>query len=198
MFFKKDEENSESLTEDAKENKNSKMEDIYGWVETFVIVPVIVIFLFAFIARTSVVSGSSMFDTLVEGDMMVISPLFHEPQYGDIVVLTQPKFGSDPLVKRVIATEGQTVDIDFEKGIVYVNNVPLDEPYTHTPTNLQYDVTFPQTIKEGHIFVLGDNRNGSYDSRGERVGQVDKRMVAGKAYFRILPFTGFGSLKFER
>ena len=189
--------NLSSDASDAENEKTKKYANIYSWVESFVLVPVMVIFIFAFLGRTSVVSGSSMFDTLVEGDMMLVSNLFYEPKYGDIVVLTQPSYSTDPLVKRVIATEGQTVDIDFARGVVIVDGEELDEPYTYTPTNNQYEEEFPQTIKEGHIFVLGDNRNGSYDSRGSSIGQVDKRMVMGKAYLRILPFDKFGSLKFE-
>ena len=182
--------------EDAKKERDAS---IYSWVETFVMVPVIVMIIFAFFFKTSVVSGSSMYDTLEEGDMMLISNLFYEPEYGDIVVLTQPSYSTtDPLVKRVIATEGQTVDIDFARGVVIVDGEELSEPYTYTPTNNQYDVEFPITVKEGHIFVLGDNRNGSYDSRGASIGQIDKRMVMGKAYLRIMPFEKFGSLKFER
>ena len=210
LFGKKKEEellqNEEAFSENApledvpqEEDKRKKRDaSIYSWVESFVLVPVIVIFIFAFLGRTSVVSGSSMYDTLEDGDMMLISNLFYEPQYGDIVVLTQPSYGTDPLVKRVIATEGQTVDIDFARGVVIVDGEELSEPYTYTPTNNQYDVEFPITVKEGHIFVLGDNRNGSYDSRGASIGQIDKRMVMGKAYLRILPFGKFGSLKFER
>lgn len=191
-------ENLSSEISSEEDDRTKKYANIYSWVESFVMVPVIVIFIFAFLGRTSVVSGSSMFDTLVEGDMMLVSNLFYEPEYGDIVVLTQPSYSTDPLVKRVIATEGQTVDIDFTRGVVFVDGEELDEPYTYTPTNNQYEEEFPQTIKEGHIFVLGDNRNGSYDSRGGTIGQVDKRMIMGKAYLRIMPLNKFGSLKFER
>lgn len=193
-----DAENLDCPPLEQEDEKAKKYANIYSWVESFVVVPVMVIFIFAFLGRTTVVSGSSMFDTLEEGDMMFVSNLFYEPKYGDIVVLTQPSYSTDPLVKRVIATEGQTVDIDFAQGIVIVDGEQLDEPYTFTPTNNQYDMEFPLTVKEGHIFVLGDNRNGSYDSRGSRIGQVDKRMVMGKAYWRLMPFDKLSSLKFER
>lgn len=193
MIFKKKIQNEEDKAKEDKKPK-SLAEFLYGWVETLVLVPVAVVFVFAFIMRTSVVSGTSMLDTLHDKDMMIISGLLYEPSYGDIVVVTQPSFGYDPIVKRVIATEGQTVDIDFEKGVVSVDGIELDEPYTYTPTNQSYDMEFPITIKKGHCFVMGDNRNGSYDSRAVDINQIDNRMITGKAYFRVLPREDFGKL----
>ena len=93
----------------------------------------------------------------------------------------------EPIIKRVIAPEGQTVDIDFVEGIVYVDGVALDEPYTNTPTTLFEGVSFPLTVEDGCIFVLGDNRNDSLDSRSREIGQIDKREILGKAIFLAIP-----------
>ena len=156
----------------------------------FLLAAVIVVFLLCF--RVVVVSGTSMNSTLLDGDyLLLIGDLFYrEPQRGDVIVASKDSFDNGaPIVKRVIATEGQTVDIDFRAGIVYVDGVALDEPYTMTPTNLEEGVKFPVTVSEGCIFVMGDNRNGSKDSRNPEIGMIDKREVLGKVVFLFLPGT---------
>ncbi|MBO4938304.1 MAG: signal peptidase I [Oscillospiraceae bacterium] len=146
--------------------------------------------------RVVIVSGPSMYQTLWDGDwLLLVSNLFYqEPEFGDIIVASQDTFNDgEPIVKRVIALEGQTVDIDFQEGIVYVDGVALEEDYTYTPTNMQEGMTFPLTVDEGCIFVMGDNRNKSKDSRNPEIGQVDKREVLGKAVFLIFPGTDEGN-----
>ena len=148
--------------------------------------------------RVVVVSGTSMNTTLLDGDYLLLlsNAFYHDPQYGDIIVASKDSFeNGSPIVKRVIATEGQWVDIDFEKGIVFVSDDgmttwrQLDEPYTYTPTNVQEGVQFPLYVEEGCLFVMGDNRNGSRDSRSPDIGLVDKREVLGKVIFLFLPGT---------
>ncbi|MFV0497756.1 MAG: signal peptidase I [Candidatus Fimivivens sp.] len=168
--------------------------ELYEWVESAVFAVVCVVLLFTFIARTSVVSGESMIETLHDGDMLIISRLGLSAEPGDIVVATKPYYANEPIVKRVIATGGQRVDIDFTEGIVYVNGEALDERYTNTPTNRQYDMDFPLTVPEGYLFLMGDNRNGSLDSRSTDIGLVDERYVLGKAYFRVFPLPSLGTL----
>ena len=146
--------------------------------------------------RIVVVSGSSMYRTLIDGDyLLLVSNVFYQrPEQGDIVVASKQSFdGGAPIVKRVIATEGQTVDIDFESGIVYVDGIAQEEAYTYTPTNLDEGVTFPQVVEEGHVFLLGDNRNHSRDSRSPEIGQVDKREILGKAVLLFMPGTNEGN-----
>ena len=146
--------------------------------------------------RVVVVSGPSMYDTLLDGDyLLVLSNVFYrQPQQGDIVIVSKDSFDNGaPIVKRVIATEGQWVDIDFEAGIVYVDEQPLDEPYTFTPTNLQEGIQFPLQVDEGCVFVLGDNRNNSKDSRNPEIGLVDEREVLGKVCLLFLPGTHKGT-----
>lgn len=174
--------------------KFSPMREAYEWMDAVVAAVVSVILLFTFVFRVVSVDGTSMLQTLQHNDKVIISNIGYEPKYGDIVVVSrnyendeaavQNRY-SEPIIKRVIATEFQQVDIDFVTGAVRVDGVLLDEPYINTPTNLAYDVEFPVTVPEGCIFVLGDNRNGSLDSRSSSIGMVNKKYVLGRAFFRI-------------
>ena len=168
--------------------------DAFEWVQCIVSALVVCILLFVFVGRTVGVIGSSMVPTLEEGDRLIISDLFFEPEYGDIVVLRKEAFADYPIVKRVIATEGQTVDIDFEEGIVYVDGIALDEPYTNSLTTTPEDFDKAVTVPEGCVFVMGDNRNRSTDSRTDTIGCVDTRFIIGKALFRLTPFSKFGKI----
>ena len=174
-------------TNTGKNKKNDEKLNLFDWVQCLVSALVIGILAFMFIGRMIGVSGSSMYPTLHDTDKLIISNLFYEPEVGDIIVLQTDSFSADPIVKRVIATEGQTVDIDFTNGVVYVDGIALDEPYTYTPTNDRQDFAGEVTVPEGCIFVMGDNRNGSTDSRTKEIGMVDKRCVIGKAYMIIIP-----------
>lgn len=174
-------------------------ENTTGWKETvmiylhdaiYLMVTVLVIFLLVF--RIIVVSGGSMKMTLLDGDYLLLlnNVFYHEPQKGDVVVISKDSFDNgSPIVKRVIATEGQTVDIDFEEGVVYVDGDPLEEPYSNNPTLQTWGTEFPLTVEENCIFVLGDNRGISRDSRDPVIGQIDKREVLGKALFLFFPGT---------
>jgi signal peptidase I len=184
-------------TEERHERESGKKEkggEMFDWLQSIVSTLVVCILLFVFVGRTIGVNGSSMRQTLEEGDRLVISNLFYTPKYGDIVVLRKESFADYPIVKRVIATEGRTVDIDFTAGVVSVDGVPLDEPYTNTPTNEPEDFTGPVTVPEGCVFVMGDNRNRSTDSRTNTIGCVDTRYIIGKALLRITPISRFGGL----
>lgn len=169
--------------------------DILEWFEAIVVSLTVVILLFTFVFRMVGVDGSSMVPTLHDNDRLVISNLFYQPKQGDIVIISQTEGYAKPLVKRVIATEGQEVDIDFREGIVYVDGKALDEPYVAGPTRSKFDVEFPQIVPEGKLFVLGDNRGNSTDSRSSRVGMVDEKVILGKAILRVLPFEDFGIVK---
>jgi len=163
------------------------------YLHDFIHLLAIVMVVFLFLFRIVIVSGSSMYSTLWNGDWLLVtgSVFSNEPEQGDIVVASKSSFNSgEPIIKRVIATEGQTVDIDFEAGIVYVDGVALSEDYTYTPTNIQEGIEFPVTIAEGCIFAMGDNRNGSRDSRDPSIGMIDTREILGKALFLIFPGTG--------
>ena len=176
---------------DKRLNKvESKQDSILLYLHDFVTWLVAILLVFLLLLRVVVVSGPSMNATLVHGDyLLLINNVFYQnPKQGDIIVAAQSSYhGGEPIIKRVIATEGQWVNIDFETGVVYVNGTALDEPYTNTPTNLYEGVDFPLMVDDGCIFVLGDNRNASKDSRSPEIGQIDKREILGKAVFLFLP-----------
>ena len=148
--------------------------------------------------RMAIVDGHSMYDTLVNGDyLLLINNIFyHNPKPGDIIVASKDSFqDGSPIVKRVIAVEGQTVDIDFTTGTVYVDGVALVEPYIHTPTTNPEGMVFPLVVDEGCIFVMGDNRMNSKDSRDPVIGLIDKREILGKAIVLFLPGTDGGKVE---
>lgn len=194
----------------AEEVRKKKKEEKLNWKKSmvlymhdllFMLVTIMVLFLLVF--RVIVVSGSSMYNTLIDGDyLLLISNIFYkDPQYGDIIVASKAGFDDGaPIIKRVIATEGQTVDIDFDAGVVYVDGQPLQEDYTYTPTNVSEGVEFPLTVEENCIFAMGDNRNKSRDSRSPEIGQIDQREILGKAIYLFLPGTdeGHSGPDFER
>ncbi len=161
--------------------------ELYDWVQCIVAALLIGILCFMFIGRVIGVIGTSMVPTLQDDDQLIVSKLFYTPKQGDIIVFQTDVFGDEPLVKRIIATEGQTVDIDFTKGVVYVDGVALNEHYTATPTTTRENFEGLVTVPEGCIFVMGDNRNASTDSRSNHVGMVDTRCIIGKVYFIIIP-----------
>lgn len=173
----------------GKEIEKSRM-DIYDWVQCIISAVLCGIFIFVFFGRTIGVEGDSMFPTLHYYDRVIMWSLFYTPKNGDIIVFrsTHESFHGTPLVKRVIAVEGQTVTIDFDKGEVFVDGVMLNEPYiadlTHNRINFE-DLNDP--IPEGYVFVMGDNRNNSSDSRDSRIGLVDTRYILGKVLFVAIP-----------
>ena len=159
----------------------------------YLLAVLMIIFLMFF--RVVVVEGTSMNQTLLDGDYLLLlnSTFYGEPEQGDIVVISKDSYDHGvPIVKRVIATEGQIVDIDFETGTVYVEGVALVQPYLNTPTNVQGGVQFPLEVEDSCVFVMGDNRNRSKDSRYYEIGMIDTREILGKAIFLVLPCTNKG------
>ena len=187
--MREDEEKKEEMTEEASGQRETPGRELYEWTQALVGSVLTVVLVFTFLIRLIGVDGHSMVPTLQDGDRLLVlnSMLYNDYQYGDIVVLREESFLEEPIVKRVIATEGQTVDIDFEAGVVYVDGEALDEPYINEPTYMEEGTEFPLTVPEGCIFVMGDNRNHSSDSRDSRLGTVDTRCVLGKAVFLAFP-----------
>lgn len=180
--------------------KKEKKEESVTWQKSLLLylhdliyLLAVVMAVFMLLFRIVIVSGSSMYSTLWNGDWLLVtgSVLYHEPEAGDIIVASKDSFNDgEPIIKRVIATEGQTVDIDFDAGIVYVDGMALEEDYTYTLTNVQEGIVFPITIADGCIFAMGDNRNGSKDSRHPDIGMIDTREILGRAVFLIFPGMG--------
>lgn len=160
---------------------------IYEWLDSLVFAFITILLVFTFAFRVVGVSGESMVPTLQNGDWLAVRAVNMSVERGDIVVITQPNSLNEPLIKRVIAVGGDTLDIDFITGEVFVNGERLDEPYIAEATRRGFDTAFPLTVPEGYLFVMGDNRNNSLDSRSSTIGFIDERYVLGVAEFRFFP-----------
>ena len=172
--------------------KKSIGREILEWIFSIVIAIVIALIIRQFIFTVVKVDGASMEPTLQHNDRLIVWRLGYQPDNGDIIVLHQE--GKLPYIKRIIAVEGQNVDIDFVTHKVYVDGVELDEPYIKEPTMRSGDVQFPVTVDEGCVFVLGDNRPQSKDSRSSELGEVPMDAIFGKCAFRLWPLTSLGLL----
>ena len=170
--------------------------EIYDWIYCLSVALIICVVIFAFFIRLIDVRGTSMNPTLNNNDKMLVSGLFYEPKVGDVVVFKKDEYDPErALVKRVIATEGQVINMDFDHGIVYVDGVPIEEDYIMEPTTNKIDFIGPQTVPEGCVFVMGDNRNASTDSRKKEIGMVDTRLILGKAYAVVYPLSQVRAIK---
>ncbi len=167
------------------------LENVYDWVEITVLALVLVGLLFAFFIRIVGVDGGSMNDTLAHGDRLILTKAFYSPQRGDIVVVRREN--DTPLIKRVIAVGGDTIEIDPNDFTVILNGKKLNEPYVHYPT-LLFDMTGPVTVPDGYVFIMGDHRDNSHDSRKNDIGLVSADRILGKAVWRLTPFSTFGGL----
>lgn len=191
--------------EEPLDEPDSASKQVVEWVEVLSVAIIAVVIIFCLVFRIATISGDSMKNTLIHNDKVIITNLGYKPKQGDIVVISRnaensleaQNLSNEPIIKRVIAVGGQTVDIDFQRGIVYVDGVALEEDYILAPTVDRGDVQFPLYIPEGSIFVLGDNRPESLDSRYSQIGVggiIDERYVLGHAVFRIFPFDKIGRL----
>ena len=186
-------------SESKKEKKKSSpLQVIIENLETVVLAACAVIFIFTMGFRVCAVNGTSMHKTLNHEDKLLVSNFFYTPERGDIIVFHMTGEGkfNEPLVKRVIATGGEWLDINFDTWEIRVadnpemkNAITLDEPYIYLEGATRYtNLTFPLRVPEGYLFVMGDNRNGSADSRHSKCGLVDERRILGKVICRLYPF----------
>lgn len=178
---------------DAKQRERNMA--VLEWFDAVIFALTLVMVLLVFVVRTVRVDGISMVPTLQNGDQLLARSIFYTPQRGDIVVVDGHIQYGVPLVKRVIGIGGDTVDINFETGEVFVNGELLNEPYISAPTTNQYDMQFPLVVPEGKVFLMGDNRPNSLDSRSSKIGLVDERDILGKVFIRLLPTNKFGEVK---
>lgn len=169
--------------------------ELFDWADALVTSLIFIVLLISFVMKLTIVDGPSMMPTLIDGERLIISNILFKPQVGDIVVISKKSFSEDPIVKRIIALEGQEVDINAVEHTVSVDNQILKEEYINDLTRTLYDVEFPCVVPPNCVFVMGDNRNESLDSRDKRIGFVDKREILGKVLIRIYPFTKIGSIK---
>lgn len=178
----------------TKEEKAGR--ELYDWVQCLLAALIICVVIFAFFVRVIDVRGTSMNPTLNSGDKMLVSGLLYKPKAGDVVVFKKDEYDPDKaLVKRVIATEGQEINIDFDQGIVYVDGEAIDEDYILELTHNKLDFIGPKTVPDGCVFVMGDNRNASTDSRKSEIGMVDQRLILGKAYMVMYPLSALREIK---
>ena len=184
---------NEKTQEKELEGKDALKVDLYFWLQALVMVLVALILIFTFVGRIIGVVGSSMYPTLHDGDLLLLQSIGYTPKQGDVVVLTKEFDAADgPIVKRVIATGGQHVVIDYDAGPVTVDGEVLDEPYINeVMVDPGMDSIHDVVVPEGSIFVMGDNRNHSSDSRNVTLGTVDERYVLGRALWVLLPFQNF-------
>lgn len=197
-------------TPEEQEERENWRQSLFEWLELLAVVLVIIVTLFTFVISVVGVDGSSMYPTLHDRDLMLVQRIGYSPQQGDVVVLRKDNtFANQALVKRVIATGGQTVYIDYDANTITVDGQTLEEPYL----NFEYDDLYgsdymadrvdldPQyvnqafTVPEGCVFVCGDNRNHSSDSRVAQLGMVDERYVIGRVLMVFFPFTHFGLVR---
>lgn len=173
----------------AETQRAAKGRELYEWARALVTSVLAVVLVFTFAVRLIGVEGHSMVPTLQDGDRLLVQVglLAGDYRAGDIVVLRKQGFMDEPIVKRVIAVAGQTVDIDFSTGVVRVDGEMLNEPYINELTFREEGMEFPLTVPEDSIFVMGDNRNHSDDSRNSSLGTVDTGYVIGKAVFLLFP-----------
>lgn len=182
----------------GKREKGSLASDLFDWAEALVYALALLVVVCAFFVRLSGVQGTSMYPTLDNGDqLLLLSFGYNEPERGDIVVLMADDFMDQPLVKRVIGIGGDVIDMD-PSGTVTVNGEALYEPYINDLNGQDMylgDIQFPLTVPDGQVFVMGDNRNGSSDSRKAEVGTIPYEKIVGKAVFRLFPFNRMGRIE---
>lgn len=178
--------------------ENGLVNNLFYWVQTLVYAVAVIVLLFTFVGRLTRVEGNSMLNTLHDGDMLLLQSIAYEPKAGDIVVLnkttdeTRALLGGDAIVKRVVALGGQTVQIDYSTSTLYVDGQPVEEPYVREFMHLRsgpYSGQAPFVVPEDSVFVLGDNRNESTDSRQEMLGPVHKDYIMGRAVCILFPFS---------
>ncbi len=168
---------------------------LYDWLDSIVFA-LIIVMIFNLGFRLVNVSGDSMLPTLHNGDRLVITQIGYQPQYGDIIVSVQDSTVEEAIIKRVIAVEGQTVDIDMDAGVVLVDGKVLEEDYIAEPIlqTVPAQISFPVTVPQEQVFVLGDNRNNSLDSRSAEIGMIEERYILGKVLFRLFPLDQLGAV----
>jgi len=187
--------------EETEEEEEVREEDgsLFDWTRALIGAVLGVVLIFLFVAQLITVQGPSMQNTLYAGDKVIVvkAPLC-KIEAGDIVMVKQYNAPlNDTIIKRVVAVGGQTIDIDFYNGAVYADGKALEEDYIAERTYMDEGMQFPITLEEGEVFLMGDNRNHSTDSRSPMLGVVDERYVVGEAVFLLFPGPNYGTKKLD-
>lgn len=181
--------NKKNKKKTKQKEKKPFIDELLDWLKSFALVFVVIVLIFTFMAKTAIVNGGSMNNTLFDKDFLLLWSLLYTPQQGDIIAANCEGL-NEVIVKRVIAVGGQEVNIDFNTGTVYVDGEVLDEPYIKNLTlNDELAFNYPITVDEGYYFCMGDNRQNSKDSRHPDVGLVSRDDILGKAIMRIYPLS---------
>lgn len=179
-------------------NRSSFAVSAYDWIKSILMTFAAIVVCFVLVFRIVKVDGPSMNATLENGDLVVLTDLFYTPHDGDVVVVSHTAEHAQPIIKRVIATEGQTLELDYENERIIVDGVVLSESYLNNGVTFGAvfpDYEIPDVIPEGKVFVMGDNRADSMDSRDHRIGLIDAENIIGKAQFVAFPWADrFGYL----
>ena len=182
----------------ARKEREEEKQGVLSYMRDLVFLVTAIVLIFSLCFRFVVVSGPSMNDTLLDGDCLLLAGnvIYGQPKQGDVIVASKKSFDDGkPIIKRVIAVEGQTVDIDFLQGIVYVDGIAQSEPYISTLTKIDEGMPFPLVVSDGCVFVMGDNRGNSKDSRSLEIGLIDEREILGKAIFLFFPGNAGGLVR---
>ena len=195
MYFKDDEPKLED-NQFIAEKEEGAVSGFYDWIKCIIFAVSIVVLCLTFVFRLVDVEGTSMDDTLATKDKVIVTNLCYTPKTNDIIVISHGEEYANPIIKRVIATEGQSIKLDYENDRIIVDGVVIEESYINDSTfgGNYGDNVIPEIIPEGKIFVMGDNRKVSLDSRSKEIGLIDVENVIGKAQFVAFPFSDFGYL----
>lgn len=177
--------NVDVINEKPDEKAKKTAESVYDIASIIVTAVLVVGIIFTFFFKISTVSGQSMENTLHHADRLVVSSIVRDVKYGDVVITSQPNIFNKVLIKRVIAVGGQTVWFDEKTKQTIVDGKPLDEPYIKEEMEYTEAMNKLVTVPEGYVFVMGDNRNHSSDSRDVFVGVIDERYILGKVVYRF-------------
>ncbi|MDR1101812.1 MAG: signal peptidase I [Clostridiales bacterium] len=170
--------------------------EVLEWAQALVLAFIVAYLIRTFVFTLVMVDGPSMQPTLETNDRLFVTKLLYKPHNGDVIVFKPANNPSVQYVKRVIAVGGQEIDIDYQNSTVYVDGDKLDEPYINEQgLQMRGDMNFPAIVPEDSVFVMGDNRNNSRDSRRTEVGFVSLDSIVGRAVFRFWPFEKFGAVK---
>ena len=175
--------------------KKISMKDIYETAECVIIAFVVIVTLILFVFRAVSVDGDSMLPNMYDGDRIITTNFLYTPQKGDVVVIDENTNYGKPLIKRVIASEGDKIFIDFATGDVYINDEKLSEEYIYEKIDVQEKENINMIVPEGYVFVMGDNRNNSLDSRDPSIGLINEKNILGKAFFQMYPLNDIGVVK---